>query len=302
MRTVVLRRLARLTVLTVGVCACGAVDDNGSSANRSPTPEDSSIAPAAGVDPMIDSSTADQVTEAYYALRPSGAAQFGLNVLNNSALRDALRACVEGEGLTFREYQTIFDEAPESDTSRNPNGVDAAWHIPPDVEGAAIGLGLAGPLDDDFQEEPNAEVPEDEEYLGVFADCASTVADPVSFDPTLMIEILDEFQEIGWETMELAGFADLNAEYVACVQSDGFEFTDPATLLSLAEAKYGEVEIEAAKAFERAIAVTDATCRQPLYSDFIELNSQAWQEELDARHDDIVAVASEFARLEAAVP
>lgn len=292
------------------ITACGTPTDSEAATGSGSSRAEAGASPGrvatstthAGEDPTA---AVELVTNAYYALRPTTAAQVGLNVLNNQKLQDELRACIEGKGLTFQDYELTFDTDAAVATSRNPNGVDTAWYIPPDVDGARNGLGLAGPVDLDYGARPTGDSSDpptelDAEYTAVFNECARATPDPTSFDPTLMEDLHGQMWQIGQETMKLPAFAELQRQYEACVRDQGFDFTDPATLLDLAKATYGKVEQAKAVEFERAIAVADAVCREPLYNPFIELNASTWLNWLGTHRADIDAVAADFARLAAA--
>lgn len=256
---------------------------------------ESTLPPTVATTVVREPTLEELVGAAFASLRPTTAASAGIALLEHEERERQMRACIEAAGLEFIATPLEIDAASLDDVSINPGGVDAAWWIPPDVEGARVGLGLAGPLEPpDLGGEVVGPIEVEQGYLDVQQQCDLGLVEQRVFDQELMLSLLAQMSAIGFDAMQLDGFAPLQVAYRACMQAAGFDVADPALLLDLAKERYGVSPTESAQQLERASAVADAECRGPVYAEFLALNEDAWRTWLSDHGSELAEVAAQF--------
>ena len=310
------RSLTQGVVICTGMLllsACGvAVDNSVQPESRAGTymtarPLNASLAAAESVVSDIpnagDSELVGSVVNAYHDMTfPADAAEAEFIIVNGEADK-FMTQCLADAGFDYPVLAAKFHG-----TGLTPRATEAAWAAPPNATEAANGLGVTPNPDtihpgEDLVAPTFASADEEQRYYDRAAECGSKAPEISLIDWSSANDVRGQYFKIGEQAKKTAGFSSLNEQYIRCVSSQGGSFTSPESLLDLVKAR-AQTDPEGARAFELNVASLDASCREPLFSQFILLQRAEWtkwlassaesRQKMRAVWDDLVLRAKEY--------
>jgi hypothetical protein len=289
---------------TLALSACGSVQE---ATSEQSTANDARI--ATEVKSTQTGELAADVSTAYYEIRPTFAAQVGLNVLTHEAREAEVGRCMAaaGDALIPTPFPVDLASIEFYGESKNFAGVEARWTAPPDPSGSKNGLGLAGPSSvpptpsieppTESTDEPALTDDELAKYGVAYDSCERSIELQPVFDQLSYEDLVASYFVVGADYLRSDDFKKVQAIYASCMVDSGFDIASPDLLLDIVKQSFGE-DVDARSSFERKIAQADATCREPLFSQIIEGSAEEWRTWLAETKDRRSFFAAELRRFE----
>ena len=215
---------------------------------------------------------------------------------SNFALYRHMDACMQQAGLSHPPF--LFSKGMPVALQATPKSYNPVWEVPPAPELArTAGMAPITPMStaSDATIEPNTfydglDAQGQAAYNAQEANCQASYVDPVEVtDLKAVVQgLYADFGGLQGRAWNLPGFEPLRMEYARCMAtSAGLSLTISDELVDVLDKFRGShastdpeaPQVVAAKGVE--LAVADATCRSPIYSSYLDLQPDAWQQWVD---------------------
>ena len=290
-------------LLVLAVASCGTASTPGSagdpgvapatilhSATATPAPELDVVSPITETSPpaAAPESLTDSISEALRQLR-GPVPDEAMFLAFSFELHQQIASCMLTSGLEYFAY--IFAGGMPDAFKRAQQAYEVVWEVPPDPTLARLAgmepiqptvAGEAGTL------EPNTfyeklDVTGKAAYDEQQAKCEASYVDPPEITElrTATEGVYRAFHELQGRAWNLDGFEALRTTYTRCMQTSAdLSLTISDDLVDELDAFRGEhtTSPEAVAARGVELAVADASCRSPIYPQYLDLQPDAWRQ------------------------